>query len=53
MAFEEEKKELHETLSIINKQYERLAEIPEYIGDDFTENVGRQPAACKRISDDC
>ncbi|CEI82792.1 HelD family protein [Oceanobacillus oncorhynchi] len=39
MAFEEEKKELHETLSIINKQYERLAEIPEYIGDDFTENV--------------
>ncbi|MFC4662517.1 HelD family protein [Oceanobacillus aidingensis] len=39
MAFEEEKKVLHETLSIINKQYERLAEIPEYIGDNFTENV--------------
>ncbi|MFD1388386.1 3'-5' exonuclease [Oceanobacillus sp. FSL W7-1293] len=39
MAFEEEKKVLHGTLAIINKQYERLAEIPEYIGDDFTENV--------------
>ncbi|WP_040984190.1 HelD family protein [Oceanobacillus jeddahense] len=39
MGFEEEKKVLHETLAIIDKQYERLAGIPEYIGDDFTENV--------------
>ncbi|WP_161485659.1 HelD family protein [Gracilibacillus timonensis] len=39
MPFEEEKKVLDKTLSIIHKQYERLAEIPEYVGDDFTENI--------------
>ncbi|WP_440895094.1 HelD family protein [Amphibacillus sp. Q70] len=39
MAFEEEKQVLNKTLAVINKQYQRLVEIPEYIGDDFTENV--------------
>lgn len=39
MQFEEEKQVLNKTLSAINKQYKRLAEIPEYIGDDFTKNI--------------
>ncbi|WP_152656578.1 3'-5' exonuclease [Oceanobacillus sp. CFH 90083] len=39
MKFEKEKERLSETVTAINKQYERLASIPEYLGDDFTEKV--------------
>ncbi|GIN57908.1 DNA helicase [Lederbergia ruris] len=39
MQFEEEKKVLNKTLAIINQQYEYLASIPEYRGDDFNEKV--------------
>ncbi|MCT1903725.1 3'-5' exonuclease [Oceanobacillus sojae] len=39
MQFEQEKESLSKALAVINKQYDRLAAIPEYLGDDFTEKV--------------
>ncbi|MFD1452786.1 HelD family protein [Oceanobacillus sojae] len=39
MQFKQEKESLSKALAVINKQYDRLASIPEYIGDDFTEKV--------------